>query len=104
MFYLVTVHIDRDVADDWHDWMRTVHIPDVVDTGCFQRAWMCRQPEDDSGDRLAFRMIYLADSREDFERYQNQFADDLQADHTERYEGKFGASRSLCDVVDGWMG
>lgn len=102
MFYLVTVHIDRDIADDWQDWMRRVHIPDVVDTGCFLRAWMCRQPEDDTDGRLAFRMVYLAESREEFQRYQNDFAAALQADHTERYEGRFKASRSLCDVLDNW--
>lgn len=104
LFYLVTVRIDDDVADEWESWMRTVHIPDVVQTGCFARAWMCRQPSEDGASRggsirRAFRIIYLAKSRTDFERYEAQFAPGLQADHTTRYAEKFDASRSLCDVV-----
>ncbi len=99
LFYLVNLRIDAEVADQWEAWMRTTHIPDVLDTGCFDRAWICRQPEDDGGARRAYRMIYIATSRSSFERYQSQFAPTLQADHTTRYEGQFDASRSLCNVI-----
>lgn len=100
LFYLVTVWIDIDSADEWRQWMRTVHLPDVVDTGCFEEAWMCRQADDDREDRLAFRMIYLARSRAHFERYEAEFAASLQADHTTRYADKFDATRSVCDVIE----
>lgn len=100
MFYLVRVDIDADIADDWQEWMKDVHLPDVVETGCFKRAWITRRPEADERGRRSYRMVYLAESREDFQRYQNEYADELQNEHTERYAGMFDASRELLDVVD----
>ena len=35
ILYSVTVSIDPTVAEDWLDWMRKVHIPDVMATQCF---------------------------------------------------------------------
>lgn len=99
MFYLVEVLIDLEVADQWHSWMKDDHIPDVVATGCFEKAWMTRQPERDTDQRRAYRMLYRAKSREDFERYQSDFAAALQKDHTSRFEGRFEASRELLDII-----
>jgi hypothetical protein len=31
----VTLTIDRALEQQWLDWMRRVHVPDVVGTGCF---------------------------------------------------------------------
>lgn len=33
--YNVTVNIEEDVEKDWINWMKTVHIPEVMQTGCF---------------------------------------------------------------------
>lgn len=99
LFYLVSIWIDKAVADDWQRWMHEVHIPDVIDTGCFDNTWMCREPEEDTDERLAYRMVYLATSKAAFERYEAEFAAELQADHSARYAGKFKAARALCEVV-----
>lgn len=100
MFYLVRVDVDVDIADEWQRWMVDVHIPDVVATDCFDQAWMARRPAADTAERKAFRMIYLAPSRQHFERYEREFAPALQAEHTDRYEGRFQASRELLDVME----
>ena len=98
-FYLVSLQIDRDIAQEWRQWMEETHIPDVIDTGCFEEAWICAEPEANTATRLAYYMIYRAPSRQSFERYQSEFAAELQADHTARYDGKFNASRALCDAI-----
>jgi hypothetical protein len=33
ILYSVTVNIDRQVEQDWLQWMKSVHIPEVMDTG-----------------------------------------------------------------------
>ncbi len=35
IIYNVTVKIDNDVVAEWLNWMQTVHIPDVMQTGYF---------------------------------------------------------------------
>ena len=34
--YNVTVNVDEDVATNWKEWMREVHLPMVMETGCFK--------------------------------------------------------------------
>lgn len=42
IIYNVTVSVDADIADEWLDWMRTTHIPDVMATGLFLDHRLCR--------------------------------------------------------------
>ena len=99
LMYLVKIRIDEEIADEWQRWMQQVHVPDVVKTGCFDKAWIARDTAGDGAGRRAYRMIYLAPSRADYERYQERFAPDLQEDHTRRFEGRFDASREILEVV-----
>ena len=102
MLYIVHIRIDRPIADDWERWMRDVHVPDVVETGCFATAVMARDESSDDDQRVGFRIIYRAHSDQAYERYVAEHADRLQREHTERYRGRFDASRDLLDVVDHW--
>jgi len=43
MLYAVSVAIDGDRHDDWRRWMKEVHLPDVLATGCFLDAAMLRE-------------------------------------------------------------
>jgi tellurite resistance protein len=102
MLYIVTVRIDADIADEWQAWMQDVHVPDVMDTGCFATAAMVRCEDEDTQSRRAYRIVYRAHSEGAFQRYQDEFAEPLQAEHTERYERKFDAGRELLPVVQAW--
>ena len=35
ILYNVTVNIENAVADEWLQWMKEVHVPDVMRTGIF---------------------------------------------------------------------
>jgi hypothetical protein len=35
ILYNVTVNIDPEVHEDWLNWMKNTHIPDVLNTGMF---------------------------------------------------------------------
>ena len=97
IIYNVTVNIDNDVHDDWHQWMKDVHIPDVVNTGFFKEARFSRILAEEEGGK-SYSIQYLCDSMERLEEYQNTMAQKLQAEHTARYEGKFVAFRTLLRV------
>lgn len=99
MFYLVYVWVDREIATDWLTWMCDVHVPDVVQTACFLDAFVVRDSEGDRDGRVAYRVLYRARSEAELERYQRDFAPALQAEHTERYEGRFEARRELLPIV-----
>lgn len=100
MLYTVYIAIDRDRADEWLDWMRQVHVADVIDTGCFVDATLARDPDRDTDQRTAFRVVYRALSEEAFETYQSEHAPPLQQEHTLRYDGAFDASRDVLEIVE----
>lgn len=99
MQYIVHVAIDDEVHDAWLAWMLDHHIPEVVATGCFAEALACRDEARDVPGRRAYAFTYRALDSAAWERYAAEHAPALQRDHTERFEGRFTASRELLPIV-----
>jgi hypothetical protein len=100
--YHVTVKIITDTAAEWLIWMRDVHIPDVMKTGCFRAyrlAQMMQEEEDDDG--ITFSVQYLCESETLLDRYLKEFAPGLQAVHSSRYKDQFVAYRTMHKVLFG---
>jgi hypothetical protein len=93
--YCVTISIDSDIAEQWLDWMREVHIPDVLRTNCFRKHQIMAQLSDETEPRARFLIQYFCDSEEVLGRYWAEDAPGLQAAHTQRYHGRFEASRTV---------
>jgi hypothetical protein len=99
ILYNVTVSIDPAIAEDWVNWMRSNHIPDVMATGCFVESRISRvHGEEEGGETYA--ITYLSPSQEKMDEYQQQHAPVLQKDHSERYAGKFAAFRTILSVIE----
>lgn len=95
IIYNVTVKIESDIRSDWESWMKDVHIPDVMATGCFTDAQLRELMIDHEDGDVTFSIQYKCIDMKTLERYQSQFAEKLQADHTQRYQGKYVAFRTL---------
>ncbi|MBK9285465.1 MAG: DUF4286 family protein [Sphingobacteriaceae bacterium] len=97
--YNVTINITHDVHEDWLDWMKHVHIPDVLKTGCFIEAKIHEvMYVEDEG--KTYSVQYKFQSIEDIEKYQKDFAPGLQKEHSERYKDKYATFRTLLRQVD----
>jgi len=99
IIYNVTVSIDYIVADDWLQWMKTKHIPDVLNTGLFIEAKLSRILAEESGG-ASFSIQYLCENMDDYDTYQKEHAIALQQEHTAKYQGKFAAFRTLLKVEE----
>lgn len=99
--YRVAIRVDREIAEEWLEWMRTIHVPEVLDSGCFTGCTISRQVEPvESGPRWSFALEYGLPSLQHFEQYQARHADALREAHTRRYAGRFEATRSIATLVD----
>lgn len=97
--YNVTINISADVHDEWLKWMREVHIPDVMNSGCFVENRLVKVLNvDDEGHTYSFQ--YTFKEMKDIERYQKEFAPALQADVKKRYADKFAAFRTLLEIIE----
>lgn len=98
ILYNVTISIDNDVHDEWLRWMKEQHIPDMMATGLFIENKIARILAEEDGGK-AYSIQYLLSDMETYERYEKEFAPRLQSEHSERYNGKFGAFRTLLHVI-----
>ena len=94
--YNVTVSLEPSIHKDWIKWMKEVHIPDVMNTGLFNSNRICRVLENDE---ITYAIQYTCENENKLNEYQKRYADKLQAEHTNRYKGKFGAFRTLLEIV-----
>ena len=98
--YNVTVKVDPEVLDDWLDWMKNIHIPDVMATGKFLEYRLQRIINAQEGDNPTYAIQYLCADMATLHQYQIHHAAALQQDHTERYKDRFVAFRTLMEVLD----
>jgi hypothetical protein len=99
VLYNITLSVDEAIHEEWLSWMQDVHIPDVMDTGCFTENRICRILGHDEEGGVSFSVQYLCPDMETYDRYQRDFAPVLQKDHSDRYGGRFAAFRTVLDVI-----
>jgi hypothetical protein len=96
--YNVTVMIDAGECEQWLSWMKNVHVPDVMRTGCFKDSQVLRLVGmEEQGP--TFSIQYKFEKMEDLEKYQRDFALALQAEHKNKFDGKFTAFRSVLEIL-----
>lgn len=100
IIYNVTVKIEHSVHQQWLDWMRAIHIADVLETGCFTAARIARLLSHQDEDGVTYAIQYICQDNADLQRYQDQYAAALQEDHRQKFKGKYVAFRTLLQVVD----
>lgn len=98
IIYNVTINIEKDIHQEWLQWMKTVHIPDVMATGCFIESKICKIIGDEETG-INYAIQYTAQNMEVYENYKTQHAPLLQKEVTDRYPGKFVAFRTLLEVL-----
>ena len=98
--YGVTVNIDKDVHDEWLQWMRQEHIPNVMATGMFQSHRLCRLLGDEDSEGITYSVQYVCESMQNYQQYQSKYAPALQTEVVEKYGDKFVAFRTLLEIID----
>ena len=96
--YNVTVKVEQSIHDDWMAWMKETHIPAVMNTGLFHDNKVMKVLVDEE-DGITYSIQYRVESWEQLEEYQTNHAPALQKDHSEEYQGKFVAFRTLLEEL-----
>jgi hypothetical protein len=98
VIYNVTVNINEEIQKDWLEWMKSVHIPEVMATGCFldSRMMLLTEPKPEEG--ITYAIQYRLSSRQNLDRYFEHFSSDLQQSHTEKFKDQFVAFRTILDL------
>ncbi len=96
--YNVTINIDDSIHDDWLEWMKSEHIPAMLDTGKFSKALMTRVKIEEEMGGVTYSVQYRTDSKATLEKYYAEDAEKLRS-QSKPFEGRFVAFRTELEIV-----
>ena len=99
LIYNVTIKVDKSINDAWLLWMKEIHIPEVLATGCFTHHQFVKLLEVDEADGITYAVQYFAESKANYNRYIELYASNLRETGIKAWGNKFIAFRSLMQVV-----
>ncbi|GHB47055.1 DUF4286 family protein [Mongoliitalea lutea] len=97
--YNVTVNVEKEMEEEWLDWMKAVHIPDVLATGMFVENKLFKIMHDSEDGSLNYSVQYFAESMDHIMNYQQNFAPKLQAETQKKYGDRLVIFRTLLKLV-----
>jgi len=100
IIYNVTINIDETAEEGWLQWMKTIHIPDMLATGKFSEAKMSRVMVDEEMGGVTYSVQYTAKNKTMLRQYYEEDAARLRQDAVDRFGEQFVAFRTELEVID----
>jgi hypothetical protein len=100
IIYNVTTQVSHGIAKQWLNWLREEHIPEIVATGCFTHAAILRLIEVDETQGPTYAIQYHTTSKALYNRYIEDFAEEMRKKAIARWGDQFIAFRSVLQVVN----
>ena len=75
--YNITTKVDHKILNDWMQWQREIHIPEMIATGCFYDHKFYELLEHEEEDGKTFVIQFFAKKKSDYEKYISEFAPEL---------------------------
>lgn len=100
IIYSVTIYIKKDVETEWLEWMKKIHIGEVMKTGHFNsyKIFKVVVPSN-TLDESTYCVQYDCKSMEDYSIYLEVHASRLQKEHSLKFQNKIKAARSLMEEI-----
>ena len=100
LIYNVTIQVNRSIATQWLQWMKQEHIPEVMQTGCFEKFQMVKVLGTDESEGLTYAVQYYASTQELLDRYLQEHTSMLRQKSFEKWGDLFIAFRTIMEVVN----
>ena len=97
--YNVTTNIDESVHEQWLKWMNEIHIPDVLATGKFLSAKMCRVVVEEEMGGVTYSVQFTTVDKETLLAYYTEDATKLRADALKLFPNKSISFRTELEVI-----
>lgn len=99
IIYNVTLKVEADIADEWVQWMKTEHMPDLLATGLFVECQLCQLLDQDEADGITYSAQYKCKGMDEYNNYIDNHAQGMRDKAFSRFGGKFIAFRSVMEVL-----
>lgn len=99
ILYNVTIKVNWSIHNEWLQWMKEVHMPEMLQTGCFTRHQLLRLLEVDEEEGPTYACQYYAESKTDYNRYIETFSTTMRDKGLKLWGNNFIAFRSIMQVA-----
>ncbi|MER3498721.1 MAG: DUF4286 domain-containing protein [Chitinophagaceae bacterium] len=97
--YNLTIKVNAEIVEEWMEWLKKEHIPEVMTTGQFTDYKFFRLLEQDETEGTTFVVQYFANSLNHYNQYLSMFAPALRDKSVKKWGNRFIAFRSVMEVV-----
>ncbi len=97
--YNVTSNIDESIHEQWIKWMHETHIPDMLATGKFSNAKMCKVLVEEDMGGVTYSVQYTTTSKETLEQYYKEDAPRLRNEAMKLFADKMLAFRTELEII-----
>jgi hypothetical protein len=98
--YNVTIKITNVIHTGWLQWLKEIHIPEIIHTGCFSHATILRLLEVDDTEGPTYAVQYFAESKGLYNNYIENHAAQMREKSFAEWGDQFIAFRSVMQVVN----
>ncbi len=101
IIYNVTVSVEPEIHEEWWNWMKTIHLPEVLRTGRFLKCQVFRIKSHDAGvEGISYAIQYSAATMRDYDDYLASEAPALKQKTVEKYGSRILAFRTVLELVE----
>ena len=97
--YNITIKVDNEIVQQWLQWQKEVHMPETMATKLFNDNKVFKLLEYDNDGSTTYVMQYFTDTKENYNRYINEYVSILEKKALEKWGNSFISFRTLLETV-----
>tara|TARA_B100000809_G_scaffold252838_2_gene288050 strand:+ start:39949 stop:40275 length:327 start_codon:yes stop_codon:yes gene_type:complete len=87
--YNITTNIQETEEQKWLQWMQITHMPEMLETGKFLSAKMCKVLVEEDMGGVTYSVQYMAETKEALESYHEENAVNMKNKTNSKFAGQF---------------
>lgn len=99
IIYNVTTMVSPSIHDQWLNWMKEEHLPEIMATGLFQRNQLMRLLDVDEEQGITYAVQFFALTIDDYSTYISNHAPALRLKGTQKWGEQVVGFRTLMEIV-----
>lgn len=98
--YNTTLKVNNNIVDEWLQWQKEIHIPEILATGLFYDYNFFELLEQDISDGRTFIIQYLAHNRKSYHEYMNHHAPFYLNKEIKKWGNQFVSFQTLLQAIN----
>lgn len=97
LLYNITIGVDKEIEKEWLNWIKTNHIPSVMQTGLFVHSAMYKVLHDQDEGTVSYSIQYFANDIGQVTMYLEKFAPAIMERHRQQFVNRHVAFQTLLE-------